>query len=142
MNYRDMTPDDVLALAAKGDEGAQSELVSYALGCGELGIETRFAALMGAEIFARMSASHGVPEERRKLAVVLLLRAQADINRGEEAEGRERQAEALAITSTLADEGCEVAAQSAQQMADALPADVVTLAAQKVRAASAPGTVH
>lgn len=103
-----MDEADLIALAAVGDIEAQSALVDAALLTAQRGVPVA-EALCGAELIARMAASHGKVSDRMKLAGVLLLRAASLEQNGDEARRDVFHGEAVDVLDALASEGVAAA---------------------------------
>jgi hypothetical protein len=111
---------NLLFLAANGNADAQAELASKAMEAAANGPAVVAEAMTAAEIWARMAASHGRPNDLLQLAGLLFCRAGMSIERGDEAAAAMQQAEAVSILSEGADLGDEYAADALNVVSDVL----------------------
>jgi len=132
----DDTP--MITLAAQGDISAQSLMVEHVLACGNDGDVPVGIALGAAEAFARLAAESGLVAERRRLCGVLLIMSDNLWNGGFVERSRIYQGEALAIMSTLADEGDEYSATLLSQFAEHFSPQILKLADQIIRGGERP----
>lgn len=129
--------DDLLVAAAKGDRQAQAALVGHTIACADQGASSAGVCLGAAEVFARMAASHGRIEDRRRLSSVLLICASREARAGNFAADQTYQIEALALIDQLANEGDELSANHLVQYGAAFAPDILQLVAAAARRGNA-----
>ncbi|TZG25887.1 hypothetical protein [Sphingomonas montanisoli] len=124
---------DLLKRAASGDMQAQRDLVDHALQRTAEGYVTTDHGIAVAEAFARMAATHGGRKEQLLLSSVLFLMSAVYAQRDEIDAAAEKQAEAVAFISDLADHGDEEAANQLQVYAHTIDPGVLIAASDWVK---------
>lgn len=113
--------------AAQGSAVAQGAMAEHALLLGESGACRLVEALTGAELWARMAASHGAYEHIRQLVVILILRATFERNEGQAELSVALEAEALALLDAVANDGDEIAETTLAIAADTFSPEAFAL---------------
>lgn len=143
--------------AGQGDVDAQSDLVVIAMDMPSDGVCTEEEATCGAEILARIAATHGRADDLFRLAGILLLRSDFVAEKGEKERAEVFVGEAICILGSLAkkgdadaakylvgvlgqraDEGDEDAAVGLNELARVVSADVLQAAKRYARPPEAP----
>lgn len=127
----------LLAHAAAGEVEAQRLLAQGMAEDGQAGEPQSEQCLAGAELFARMAASHGTPADLRRLAGILSLQAARCRSLGMDEHATSLEAECLVILTMLADEGFEEAAEAMSTFAETFSREAVEAAQADVRTAKA-----
>ena len=117
---RDAFP--LLDQAARGCPAALSALLDQTLALGDDGTVRPVEALACAELLARMAASHGELVDFRRLASVLMMRANFERQHGSFDHAATLDAEALSILDIAADDGDELAGRVLAEVASVMPA--------------------
>lgn len=108
--------------AARGCPVALSALLDETILHGDGGTVRPVEALACAELLARMAASHGELADFRRLASVLMMRANFERQHGSFDHAATLDAEALGILDIAADDGDELAGRVLAEAASVMPA--------------------
>jgi hypothetical protein len=111
-----------LEQASRGCPLALSALLDQTLALGDDGTVRPVEALACAELLARMAASHGELVDFRRLASVLMMRANFERRHGSADHAATLDAEALGILDIAADDGDELAGRVLAEAASVMPA--------------------
>jgi hypothetical protein len=98
-------PEALMIEAAKGSREAQSALIDLTLDYLFVPEETCRRACMVAEVFARLAAAHGDPDDELRLAHLLFISAKVASNVGDQGDAERLAVDGLMICNRLADQG-------------------------------------
>lgn len=118
----DLLSADLLTLAASGSREAQSALVDLALSMDNASRPRPIEALAVAEQWARCASRHGELVDLRRLASVLMMRANYERLHGSVDFATCLDAEALGLLDIAADDGDEAAGRALAEAAGILSA--------------------
>ena len=122
MSVEGLGAPSTLVQASHGCPLALSALLDQTLALGDDGTVRPVEALACAELLARMAASHGELVDFRRLASVLMMRANFERRHGSVDHAATLDAEALGILDIAADDGDELAGRVLAEAASVMPA--------------------